>query len=70
MFDVAVVEILVPVSDQFIRQKIRLVDQQHIFLVAFTDILNVFLQIWGIEKLGISCIDNLDEYIRFLDDTP
>lgn len=45
MFDVAVVEILVPVSDQFIRQKIRLVDQQHIFLVAFTDILNVFLQI-------------------------
>jgi hypothetical protein len=45
MFDFAVVEVLVPVSDQLIRQKIRLVYQQHILLVAFTDILNVFLQI-------------------------
>lgn len=70
MFDVARLKIFVPVLDQLGRQKVRLVDQQHELLFVAADVLDVLLEVGGVEELGVSGIHNLDEHVRFLDDAP
>jgi len=63
-------EVFVPVLNKLFGQKVGLVDQQHEFLLVPADILNVLVQVGCVEELWVSGIDDLNQNVGFLDDTP
>lgn len=70
MLNTTLCEVFVPVLNKLFGQKVGLVDQQHEFLLVPADILNVLVQVGCVEELWVSGIDDLNQNVGFLDDTP
>lgn len=70
MLNTTLCEVFVPVLNKLLGQKVGLVDQQHEFLLVPADILNVLVQVGSVEELWVSGIDDLNQNVGFLDDTP
>ena len=70
MLDLPLFEVLVPVRSQLRSQEVRLVDEKNEPFLALANVLNVLFQVRCVEKLGVSCVDDLHKEIRLFDDTP
>jgi hypothetical protein len=72
VIDVHLLEVLRPVLAQLVSQVVRLVDQQHELLLApvLVHVLDVLLQVRRIVEVRVPRIHDLQEHVRFLNNTP
>eukprot|EP00353_Schmidingerella_taraikaensis_P014495 CAMPEP_0185592482 /NCGR_PEP_ID=MMETSP0434-20130131/68060_1 /TAXON_ID=626734 ORGANISM="Favella taraikaensis, Strain Fe Narragansett Bay" /NCGR_SAMPLE_ID=MMETSP0434 /ASSEMBLY_ACC=CAM_ASM_000379 /LENGTH=141 /DNA_ID=CAMNT_0028218309 /DNA_START=1516 /DNA_END=1941 /DNA_ORIENTATION=- len=70
MLDILLVEVGAPVLDQLLAQVVSLVDEEDELFVALTNLLNVLLQIFTVEEVGVPGVDDLQQQIALLDNAP
>ena len=69
MIDSFFYEVSGPVLDQLLAQEIRLIDAKNKFLVA-GDLSDVLFQVLREVEVRVASVDDLQQYVRFFDDTP
>ena len=66
MLNILFLEVLIPVDDQLFTEKVCFVYEQQELLFAFTHLVNIFLKVCRVEKIGVSGIDDLQHHCQYI----